>query len=358
VQSPQATLSPIEDLEHAIERGRRRRRKRGTFSVGGDDDEELSCSTASCTPPSALRGPEEIAMAQLEGSKSRASHVAFDKEDNEEGERRPSKASAGGSGSENTSTAADGRDKDKDTKDKSTNGPKTAVKQGVDHVVKAILADKHIVWIKPKLKWTFLKPVIRVAFSVSTEYTGNAEQIRIVTDHCRHGLPSFSTSFTSRACSSAAQPVSLCRASRATDISVFVLIVSCMVPPFQPFVQVLEIVLNTVFYTAVAWAWTCIAIAIANATRVPTDPQRVADALALHRETNSSMSQQLFLVQQTVYLQANPAIVCCVFLSVGCAILLWWKMRTAPSPATFPLVLSCILMNIVSGNPRSPPAPC
>jgi len=125
-----------------------------------------------------------------------------------------------------------------------------------------------------------------------------------------------------------------------------------MIPPFQPFVQVLEIVLNTVFYTACAWAWCCMTIAIANATRDPTDPQKIADALSKIPTNMPETLREQHLVSEGVFLQAAPAAICCVFLSVGCGILLWWKMRTVPSPATFPLVLSCILIDIVSRHPN------
>lgn len=36
---------------------------------------------------------------------------------------------------------------------------------------------------------------------------------------------------------------------------VLVLIVACMVPPWPPLVQYLEIVLNLFFYVSVGWAW-------------------------------------------------------------------------------------------------------
>jgi hypothetical protein len=120
-----------------------------------------------------------------------------------------------------------------------------------------------------------------------------------------------------------------------------------MIPPHQPFVQVLEVVLNTLFYPACAWAWCCIASAISNAIRDPTSPEAIAKALEGQTDL-TGQDRQLALAASGVFLQAGPAIVCSVFLSVGCGILLWWKVRTGPGPAVFAVVLSCILIDVVS----------
>lgn len=125
---------------------------------------------------------------------------------------------------------------------------------------------------------------------------------------------------------------------------VFVLIVSCMIPPAQSFVQVVEILFNTLFYTSIAWAWTCIAIAIAHTTRVPTSPESIQAAAEQHGLSGATLINKLAL--DGFFIQAKPSIVCSVFLSFGTGMLLWWKIRTQPSPATFPLVLACIVIDI------------
>lgn len=120
-----------------------------------------------------------------------------------------------------------------------------------------------------------------------------------------------------------------------------------MIPPSQPFVQTIEIMCNLFLYLSLSWAWCSIATKIAHAVRTPTDPAVVAAAMARHSHL-TPYYQNLRVITDATFLQARPAVVSAVFLSSGTALLLWWKMRTAPSPATFPLVLSCILMDVVS----------
>ncbi|KLT41025.1 hypothetical protein CC85DRAFT_297212 [Cutaneotrichosporon oleaginosum] len=124
-----------------------------------------------------------------------------------------------------------------------------------------------------------------------------------------------------------------------------VLIMSVMVPPSAPFVQFIEVMCNLYFYISLAWAWCCIGIRVADATRQPFDSAKVAAKMAQYAG-ESPTNQQMRVMFDGTYLQAGPAIVSCVWLSVGTAALLWWKMRTAPSPATLPLVLACILIDV------------
>jgi hypothetical protein len=51
-------------------------------------------------------------------------------------------------------------------------------------------------------------------------------------------------------------------------------------------------------------------------------------------------------IYNATYVEAKSAVVCAVFLCIGTGVCLWYKLRTQPSPATFPLVLACILMDI------------
>lgn len=50
-------------------------------------------------------------------------------------------------------------------------------------------------------------------------------------------------------------------------------------------------------------------------------------------------------------MDASSSIVCAVFLCTGAAFLLWYKLKTQPSPATMALVLSCILLDVVRSIP-------
>ncbi|KAK8861286.1 hypothetical protein IAR55_002105 [Kwoniella newhampshirensis] len=128
----------------------------------------------------------------------------------------------------------------------------------------------------------------------------------------------------------------------------FVLVTGFMLPPVQPVVQTLEIYLNLFFFNGLAWAWVALGVFIAGRTRVPTDPARIAAAEAKYRylEAMDPTTYRQRILYDGTYLQAKPAIVLAVFLAAGTGAALWWKLRTQPSPATFPLVLSCILIDI------------
>ncbi|OXG24105.1 hypothetical protein C361_02654 [Cryptococcus neoformans Tu259-1] len=181
--------------------------------------------------------------------------------------------------------------------------------------VKRILGHRWISWIGPKLTWGKLKPVIRCAVSA---WLGLI-LLMIVPVERAIGYGAF-----------------------------FLLIVSFMLPPSEPVVQTLEKYVNLFFFTALSWVWVIITVLIAGATRGPSDPDKVAAVeakWAYLKDVDPTKYRQRIIFDGT-YLQAKPAVVCCVFLSAGTGALLWWKLRTQPSPATFPLVLSCILMDV------------
>ncbi|WVQ74377.1 hypothetical protein IAR50_003978 [Cryptococcus sp. DSM 104548] len=170
-------------------------------------------------------------------------------------------------------------------------------------------------WIGPKLTWGKCKPVVRSAIS---SWLGLV-LIVIVPVERVIGTGSF-----------------------------FILIVGFMMPPYEPVVQTLEKYINLFFFAAMSWVWVIIAIAIAGATRGPPNLDKLAKAEAKWgylKESNPTKYQQRIIFDGT-YLQAKPAVVCAVFLAAGTGALLWWKLRTSPSPATFPLVLSCILIDV------------
>ncbi|TYJ59015.1 hypothetical protein B9479_000003 [Cryptococcus floricola] len=178
-----------------------------------------------------------------------------------------------------------------------------------------IAEHRYFSWIGPKLTWGKLKPVLRSAVS---SWLGLV-LIVIVPVERAIGTGSF-----------------------------FILIVGFMMPPYEPVVQTLEKYINLFLFASMSWVWVIIAIAIAGATRGPLDLDKVAKAEAkwgFLKESNPTKYQQRIIFDGT-YLQAKPAVVCAVFLSAGTGALLWWKLRTSPSPATFPLVLSCILIDV------------
>lgn len=73
-----------------------------------------------------------------------------------------------------------------------------------------------------------------------------------------------------------------------------VLILSIMIPPSAPFVQFIEILFNLFFYICLSWAWCALGTAIAETTRVPTDPAIVAEQMA--RFANETPQMQLVKV--------------------------------------------------------------
>nr|XP_031859088.1 uncharacterized protein CI109_005438 [Kwoniella shandongensis]KAA5526160.1 hypothetical protein CI109_005438 [Kwoniella shandongensis] len=173
-----------------------------------------------------------------------------------------------------------------------------------------VVGHRWFAWIKPKLTWGGLKPVIRGYVS---SWLGLVLLLIV--------------------------PVERAMGYAALGF---------MLPPVQPVVQTLEIYFNLFFFNGLAWAWVALGVFIAGRTRVPTDPAKVAAAEAKFQylEAMEPTTYRQRILYDATYLQAKPAIVCAVFLSAGTGAALWWKLRTQPSPATLPLVLSCILIDI------------
>ncbi|OCF58351.1 hypothetical protein L486_04383 [Kwoniella mangroviensis CBS 10435] len=178
-----------------------------------------------------------------------------------------------------------------------------------------IVGHKWFKWVGPKLTWKDMRPVARGSFS---SWVGLV-LLLIVPVERAIGQAAF-----------------------------FSLIVAFMLPPSQPVVQQFEVYLNLFFFNGLAWAWVALAVFIAGNTRQTTDPSKIAAAEAKYaylRDSNPTTYRERILYDGT-YLQAKPAVVCAIFLAVGTGAALWWKLRTQPSPATFPLVLSCVLIDI------------
>ncbi|WWC59927.1 uncharacterized protein I303_102489 [Kwoniella dejecticola CBS 10117] len=170
-------------------------------------------------------------------------------------------------------------------------------------------------WVGPKLTWKHMRPVARGFFS---SWVGLLFLLIVPVE---------------RAIGNAA---------------FFSIIVAFMLPPSQPVVQQFEVYLNLFFFNGLAWAWVALGVFIAGKTRQTTDPAKIAAAEAKYaylQNANPTTYRERILYDGT-YLQAKPAVICAIFLAVGTGTALWWKLRTQPSPATFPLVLSCVLIDI------------
>ncbi|GMK54562.1 hypothetical protein CspeluHIS016_0111480 [Cutaneotrichosporon spelunceum] len=200
-----------------------------------------------------------------------------------------------------------GKGEDAD-KNKNKNKNKNKPRQLLDK----ILDNPHFAWIKPKLNKHDALPVIRCALALWIS-------LLFILIH----------------------PVG----REMGQASFLVLIAAIMVPPSAPFVQYVEVMFNLFFYISVGYAWCALGIRVADMTRHPVDPARVAEKMAEYAGETPAI-QQMRVMFDATYLQAGPAIVSCVWLCVGTAVLLWWKMRTQPSPATLPIVLGCILIDV------------
>ncbi|WVN90376.1 uncharacterized protein L203_105612 [Cryptococcus depauperatus CBS 7841] len=190
-----------------------------------------------------------------------------------------------------------------------------------------LLAHRWFKWIRPKLTWGQLKPVVRTAIS---SWIGLVLLLIVPVERAL-GYGAF-----------------------------FLLIVGFMIPPHEPIVQTLEKYLYLFFFAGVAWIWVILAVLIAGATRDAPNAYKVAAAEAkwAHLKQSDPVKYAQRVIFEAPYLQAKPAVVYAIFLATGTGALvrpyvptpltlqLWWKLQTQPNPATFPLVLSCILIDI------------
>ncbi|KAL7419840.1 hypothetical protein Q5752_005756 [Cryptotrichosporon argae] len=193
-------------------------------------------------------------------------------------------------------------------------GEKRAGRRRAHKVWERVVTHEWISWIPPRWSWRSWQPVIRCAVAA---WIGLVVQL--------------------------IHPSELALGNAAF----FVLVVAFMIPPYQSLIQALEIFLNLFFFCGLGWAWVCLGVFCADKTRVPTSAAVIAAAEAKWAAYASSPTiYQVKIIYDGTYLQAKPAVICALFLAVGTGALLWWKLRTAPSPATFPLVLSCILIDV------------
>lgn len=111
-----------------------------------------------------------------------------------------------------------------------------------------------------------------------------------------------------------------------------VLISSGLQAADAPLASVVEREIWLLFLCTLAWAWSCIAIAIANSVR--------------HQKLTMAEIPDLLAVYRGDYIELKPSIVCAVFQSFGCAMYLWIKASFGPSPLLFGSVLGCLTMSL------------
>lgn len=119
--------------------------------------------------------------------------------------------------------------------------------------------------------------------------------------------------------------------TRLGNASFLLLIFAAIQPAELPLTGILEREMFMLLIGATSWAWSCIAVKIAHASR----STRLTPAQA-----------DLNGVYQGTYLEAGPAAVCAVFLAFGAACWLYLKIRFGPSPFLFASIIGCIFLDI------------
>ncbi|XP_006457385.1 hypothetical protein AGABI2DRAFT_212754 [Agaricus bisporus var. bisporus H97] len=107
--------------------------------------------------------------------------------------------------------------------------------------------------------------------------------------------------------------------------SFVVLIAAFLSPPNDPFTAVLERELLILLFVTLAWAWSCLALFLANLAR-----------------TNTDYSATVFQAATGQYIQAGPTVIIAVFLFFGSAFFLYIKARLGPGPYFFACIFACI----------------
>ncbi|KAJ9122481.1 hypothetical protein QFC22_001909 [Naganishia vaughanmartiniae] len=129
----------------------------------------------------------------------------------------------------------------------------------------------------------------------------------------------------------------------------FSVVVAFIAPPNLPFIQAMEQIIYLWVFVGLAWVWVIICAACISAVRTndvnPAFLAQVENKYSGLKATNPEQYQRRIIFEGT-YIQAKPAVLCAVFLAVGTAVLTLIKIKTAPSPYTFALVLSCVLMAV------------
>lgn len=119
--------------------------------------------------------------------------------------------------------------------------------------------------------------------------------------------------------------------TRLGNASFLLLVFAAIQPAELPLTGILEREMFMLVIGAASWAFSCVAIKIADASR----SLRLSAAQA---NVNS--------IYEGIYLEAGPAVVCAVFLAFGAAAWLYLKIRFGPSPFLFASIIGCIFLDI------------
>ncbi|KAI0344331.1 hypothetical protein BDW22DRAFT_1355705 [Trametopsis cervina] len=111
--------------------------------------------------------------------------------------------------------------------------------------------------------------------------------------------------------------------------SFLILIAAVLMPPNNPFIAVLEQELTLMIFVAIAWAWSCLGLFLANLSRQTVNPTApTAEILS------------------GIFIEAAPSVIQCVFLFLGSTFFLFLKARFGPGPFLVPTILACICLDV------------
>ncbi|KZT35081.1 hypothetical protein SISSUDRAFT_1064765 [Sistotremastrum suecicum HHB10207 ss-3] len=151
-------------------------------------------------------------------------------------------------------------------------------------------------WIKSKMNWPALKPVLRSATAawISLLYVI---------------IPSIE--------------------NRMGQAGFLVLVGAFISPPSDPFIAILERELGILILVLSAWAWACLGIKLSSLARSEFVP--------------TASTVDIFAGK---YIEPWPSVICGVFLFFGSAMILYLKSRLGPGPFIFATVFACISLDI------------
>ncbi|THU98769.1 hypothetical protein K435DRAFT_720372 [Dendrothele bispora CBS 962.96] len=109
-----------------------------------------------------------------------------------------------------------------------------------------------------------------------------------------------------------------------------ILLSSVMSPPEGPFLRVFERETLIMTFVSITYAWTCLAMKLADLARVRKDPI-------------VSVSQA---VTTGEYIEAAPTVIIAIFIFIGTVVILHVRARKGPGPYLFACIFSCMCMDI------------
>ncbi|KZS91708.1 hypothetical protein SISNIDRAFT_442962 [Sistotremastrum niveocremeum HHB9708] len=190
-------------------------------------------------------------------------------------------------------------------------------------------------WIKSKMNWPALKPVLRSAaaawisllYVIIPSIENKMGQVR-----CRRSLCSPLRSddtlapgwiFGPRRYTSTSTTLIALLNIQSLDSGAFIS------PPSDPFIAILERELGILILVLSAWAWSCLGIKLSSLARSEFVP--------------TASTVDIFAGK---YIEPWPSVICGVFLFFGSAMILYLKSRLGPGPFIFATVFACISLDI------------